>query len=92
VPHGESKWQEEAGRPGRGSSTQCPPGVRWFAVYQSIIDRGQERPNKAEGVLSKAQACTKEVSGAVSWTEGLSLELEHAIDVLERERGSMARL
>jgi hypothetical protein len=27
VPHGESKWQEEAGRPGRESSTPCPPGV-----------------------------------------------------------------
>jgi hypothetical protein len=71
---------------GGGRQTQCPPGVRWFAVYQSIVDRGQERPDKAEGVLVKAQARTKEVSGAVSWTEGLALELEHAIDVLERER------
>jgi hypothetical protein len=79
VPHGESKWQEEAGRPGRASSTQCPPGVRWFVVYQSIVERGQERPDKVEGVLGKAQARTEEVSGAVTWTDVLVLNFEHAI-------------
>jgi hypothetical protein len=58
---------------GERTVNSSTPGVRWFAGYQSIVERGQERPDKVDGVLDKAQGCIEDASGVVAWTEGLML-------------------
>jgi hypothetical protein len=43
-------------------------------------------------MLGKDQARTEDVSGAMFWTEGLPLDLEHAIGALGKEREMLAGL
>jgi hypothetical protein len=59
----------EAGRLGNESMTERPPGARRNVVYQSAVERGRDKKENCESLLGKAQRCTREASGAVSWEE-----------------------